>query len=268
MQSRSPRPEICDRMMLMRTVKSMAAGGLILLGLVLPGRAQKVEFHLSYGGWSFSPFTSLVERETENLVKEELTRLVDSVLPSDVFSTFENIDISSSGRMAALTMWVNWGRFSLGLESDYFEFNLPFTISAEQSVEFLNTQLLNVRTRGSGEVRLHSVMFSFLTRWAVVSTSRFHLHLRGGINLMPFDGEISLDQRTVITTPLGDSEFSGVLSETVKNIRGWDEDIPSLLFAPSFGVNLQYDLLPRLGVFAGLAVHQGLYAAVGLAVTL
>lgn len=252
----------------MKTKKITAASGLILLILSIPCFAQKVEFQLSYGGWSFSPFTTLVEREAENLIKDELTRVVDTVFAPDVFSTFESIDISSSGHMAALTMWINWGRFSLGLESDYFEFTLPFTISAEQSVNFFATELLNVRTEGGGEVRLNSVMFSFLTRWAVVSTPRYKLFLRGGLNLMPFDGEISFNQRTVIATPLGNTEYAGVYSETIKNIRGWDEDIPALLLAPSFGINFQYNPFPRLGVFAGLAIHQGMYVAAGLAVTL
>lgn len=252
----------------MKTPKNILTGLLLLFFMTVPARAEKVEFHLAYGGWSFSPFGTLVEREAENLIKDELTRLVDSLLPSDMFSTFESIDISSSGQMVSLTLWYNLGRFSLGLESDYFKFNLPFTISAEQSVNFLNTELLGIRTEGSGELRLSSVMFSFLTRWAVWRSPRFKLYLRGGLNLMPFDGEINLDQRTTIATPLGVSEYNGSLSETVKNIRGWDEDIPSLLFAPSFGVNFQYNPLPRLGVFVGLAVHEGLYIAAGLALLL
>lgn len=252
----------------MKTKKIIAASGLIFFCLTIPCIAQKVEFQLSYGGWSFSPFATLVEREAENLIKDELTRVVDTVFAPDVFSTFESIDISSSGRIAALTMWVNWERFSLGLESDYFEFSLPFTISAEQSVSFFATELLNVQTDGHGEVHLHSVMFSFLTRWAVVSSPRYKLFLRGGLNLMPFDGEISFDQRTVVATPLGNAEYSGAYSETIKNIRGWDEDIPALLFAPSFGINFQYNPIPRLGVFAGVAIHQGWYVSAGLAVTL
>jgi len=248
--------------------KAAALGIGLMLLLPTAGRAADLDFHLSYGRWTFSPFTSLVERETENLIKNELVRFVDTFLPRDAFSTLQTIDMSSSGQIVSFTLWYNINRFSLGLETGLFEFNLPYTISAEQSIQFLNNELLGVYTEGSGEVRLSSVTFSLLTRWAVLSSPRFKLYLRAGMNLLPYAGEVSLDQRTVVETPLGDAEYTGRFSETIKNIRDWDEDIPTLLVSPTFGVNFQYNPMPRLGIFIGLSIHEGTFISAGICFSL
>lgn len=247
-------------------MKNMAPAGMLFCALLLPSSlaAEGFDLRLSYGRWSLSPFTSLVERESENLIKRELTRLVDSVLPQDVFSTFEDIDLSSSGQMVSCSLWYRFDQFSLGIKGDYFEFTMPFSLSAEQSLTFLDIELADVRTEGRGEVRLSALMVSLLARWEVLSLPRFSLFVQGGLSAMPYAGEVSLDQHTVIKTPLGDLEYSGDLSETIDNIRSWDEDIPSVLWAPVFGISGRYAVYRGLGMFLDLGFSQGTVVAAGL----
>ncbi|GAG64217.1 unnamed protein product, partial [marine sediment metagenome] len=63
---------------------------LFILILVSVVQAGDLEFQLSYGRWTMSPFVSYVERETENLIKTELIRLLDPFLPRDMYSTFQS----------------------------------------------------------------------------------------------------------------------------------------------------------------------------------
>ncbi len=246
-------------------MKGRMLGLLLCLGVVpCAFGAHGFDLELSYGRWSLSPYTSLAERETENLIKRELTRVVDSFLPNNVFSSLESIDLSSSGQMVSFTLWYRFNRFALGLKTDYFEFLMPFSISAEQSLSFLDFALVDVRTEGRGEVRLSSLMLSLLARWEVIASSKFQLFLQGGLNALPYAGEISLTQTTTVATPLGDAVYSGDLSETIENIRSWDEDIPAFLWAPVFGAKARYALHPRVGLFLDLAFAQGTILSAGL----
>ena len=225
---------------------------------------SKFDIQLSYGLWSASPFGSLLERETENMIKNELERLMNSVLPPSAFSTLEDVSLSSSGHLVSLSLWYKFKQFSLGIRGDYYKYKLPYTINLEQSISFLDYELVRVRTEGGGTVNLNSVMFSVLARWEVLHSSRFRLHVHGGLTVIPYDGDMSLDQTTTVQTPVGDVSYSGAFSETVKNIRTWDEDIPKLLFAPTFGLSTEYDLHPRIAVFLGLAFAEGTVLSAGL----
>jgi len=239
---------------------------LLMFSVALPLQswAGKFDIQLSYGRWTASPFGSLLERETENMIKNELTRLMDTVLPPSAFSTLEDVSLSSSGHVVSLSLWYKFNQFSLGVRGGYFKYDLPYTIRAEQSIAFLGYDLVNVRTEGSGTVNLNSVMFSLLARWEVLHSHKFRLHVHGGVTLIPYDGDMSLNQTTVVQTPLGDVNYTGSFSETIQNIRSWDDDIPSLLFAPTFGLDVQYDIHTRIGVFLGLAFAEGTVLSAGL----
>ena len=243
---------------------------LFILILVSVVQAGELEFQLSYGRWTMSPFVSFVERETENLIKSELTRLLDPIFPRDVYSTFQSVDISSSGEILTFSIWYNFGksRFSLGFKGEYFNFKLPYSINSEQSVNIFDYQLISMETNGQGEVRLNSVMLSLLSRWRIFSLSKFRFYLFGGLTLLPYSGEISLEQITLLQTPVGDISYDGNYSETIKNIREWDDSVPSLLISPVFGICLKYDLARRLGIIVDLNISQGTFVAVGLSITL
>ena len=217
-----------------------------------------------------SPFVSFVERETENLIKSELTRLLDPIFPRDVYSTFQSVDISSSGEILTFSIWYNFGksRFSLGFKGEYFNFKLPYSINSEQSVNIFDYQLISMETNGQGEVRLNSVMLSLLSRWRIFSLSKFRFYLFGGLTLLPYSGEISLEQTTLLQTPVGDISYDVIYSETINTIRGWDDSIPSYLLSPTFGISLKYNLGRRLGIIADLYISQGTFLAAGLSFTL
>ena len=108
----------------------------ILVTLPPPCRAGRFDIQLSYGLWSASPFGSLIERETENMIRSELERLLNSVLPPSAFSTLEDVSLSSSGHQAALSLWYRFNTFSLGIRGAYFRYKLPYTIQLEQSIAF------------------------------------------------------------------------------------------------------------------------------------
>ena len=243
---------------------------LFILILVSVVQAGDLEFQLSYGRWTMSPFVSYVERETENLIKTELIRLLDPFLPRDMYSTFQSVDLSSSEEILAFSLWYNFGKgsFSLGLKGEYFDFILPYSIYSEQSVNIFDYQLTRMETNGQGEVRLNSVILSLLSRWEIFSQSKFRFYLFGGLTLLPYNGEISLEQTTLLQTPVGDISYDGIYSETINTIRGWDDSIPSYLLSPTFGISLKYNLGRRLGIIADLYISQGTFLAAGLSFTL
>ncbi|MDP2916078.1 MAG: hypothetical protein Q8O91_11585, partial [Candidatus Aminicenantes bacterium] len=55
------------------------------MGSVL-GQTKRFDIQLSYGGWSLSPFRSVVERECERLIKSEFNKLVESTIPNDLLT--------------------------------------------------------------------------------------------------------------------------------------------------------------------------------------
>jgi hypothetical protein len=247
---------------------SRRLGLCVLLAVPVFARAQTFDLEIGYGRWTFSPFVSLVENETERLIEEELIRVLEGFLPRDRFSTFESIELSSSGDILTAALWSGFGRFALGLEAGLFDFRIPYTVTAGQAVRFLDFEAAALRTEGSGEVRLRSVMVSLLGRWEVLSSRRFRLRLHGGLNMLPYQGEVSLRQRTVITTPLGDVEYEGGFSQSLARLRGWNDDIPALIFAPALGADLRYDPGSRVGLCLGLSLRQGIVWSAGLCFTL
>jgi hypothetical protein len=82
--------------------------------------------------------------------------------------------------------------------------------------------------------------------------------------LIPYDGDMTLDQTTRVQTPLGDVVYTGSFSETIQNIRTWDEDIPKLLFAPTFGLSAQYDIHSKIALLLGIAFAEGTVLSAGL----
>ncbi len=239
---------------------------LFLSCVVLPqhSHGSKFDIQFSYGLWTASPFGSHLERATENMIKKELERLMNSVLPPSAFSTLEDVALSSSGQQVSLSLWYKFSQFSLGIRGAYFRYKLPYTINLEQSISFLDYELVRVRTEGGGTVDLNSVMLSILARWEVFHSNRFRIHVHGGLTILPYDGDMSLDQTTTVQTPLGDVAYTGAFSETIQNIRTWDEDIPKMLFAPTFGLSTQYDIHSRIAIFLGLAFAEGTVLSAGL----
>ena len=88
-------------------MKTKIITGLTLfLILAILTQAQGVEFQLTYGRWSLSPFTTIVERESENMVRESYRRFVEDFLPGLALSSFlSRIELSSSGQYFSFAFW-------------------------------------------------------------------------------------------------------------------------------------------------------------------
>jgi hypothetical protein len=230
-------------------------------------KADKIDIQISYGGWTLSPFVSTLENESEDLIRREYTRLMETVIPGYVYSTFlSDVNLSSSGHFYSLGLWYNFkhSRFSAGLKAEYFDFQLPYIIDFEQSIDFLGYQLVSLKTEGEGDVSIKSMTFSLLGRWAALSGNTFKLYLKGGITLFPINGKLFISQNTVIETILGDLTYEGEFDNTLDQIRQWNSSLPSLLISPSLGIQGQLRIMDSVGLFLDVTLSQGGFLSAGL----
>lgn len=235
-----------------------------LLGSLL--HAEKVEFQLSYGSWTLSPFMTAVEKKTENLIKEELGSLLRPIMYGGLQALFQSdVNLRSSGRTLGLAVWYNLAgdRFSLGLRGDYCRLNLPFSLDVEEAVNFLEFPLATLRTQAEGEVHLRSFMITALARWAALELPGFRVFLQAGVTALPYDGDIELSQTTVIRTPLGKLEYSGSLDHTFEQVRELGLKIPSRFWTPLAGISFQ-GRFRSVGLVLDISFSQGSYISAGL----
>jgi len=247
-------------------VKGIVIGILILSGSVF-GQTRQFDVQVSYGGWTLSPFHSIVERQCERLIKNEFDVLVGSAIPDSFLSPLlSNVDISSSGHFFSLGVWYHIGesRFSAGLRGDYFDFNLPFALSVDESLSILGFPLVELEGRSLGSVRLNGLAISLLGRWTPLSTSRVELSLQGGLMVMPFQGRILFDQTTALRTSIGDFQLSGSFDQTIDEVRNFGLDVPSLIFSPMLGIEFRYRFAEPVGLFISATAGQGTFYSSGL----
>lgn len=241
--------------------------GIFLLSSAAFGQTRSFDIQLSYGGWTLSPFRTVVERECEDLIRNEFDKLAGSAIPEVFLSPFlSNVDISSSGHFFSLALWYRFGqsRFSAGVRGDYFAFRLPYSLSVEESLKIPGFPPATLKGQGRGTVRLDGLAVSFLGRWTPLSTRRLNLSLQAGLLLLPFQGEILLDQTTALQTPLGDLLFSGRFDHTFDQVRELGLDVPSLIVSPTLGIELHYRLAAEAGIFINVTAAQGTFYAGGL----
>jgi len=228
--------------------------------------AAAVEIRLGFAGWTLEPLRSTIEKKCEDVIEKEFFKILNSVLPAWVLTPVEtSIDSTSSGRSFYAEVWLPLGpsRFSLGVRGDVFDFNIPFTASARETVQFLGWILADLTAQGVGTVHLKGVGLSLLGRWKVLALRRFDLALRAGVCALPFRGSIVTDEALLAETPLGDVQLSGRLDETIAEIRAESDDVPSWLFAPAAGLDLGYRIDSRLSVFAAVSVSHGTFYSAG-----
>ena len=247
-------------------VRGIAIGIFLLSGAAF-GQAHSFDIQLSYGGWTLSPFRTIVERECEDLIRNEFSKLVGSAISEVLLSpVLSNVDLSSSGHFFSLALWYRIGRsrFSAGVRGDYFNFRVPYSLSVEESLEILGYPLATLKGEGRGTVRLNGLAVSFLGRWTPLSTRRVDLSLQTGLLLLPFQGEIFLDQTTALSTPLGDFRYSGSFDHTFVEVRELGLDVPSLIVSPTFGIEFRYRFTAEAGIFINTTTAQGAFFAGGL----
>lgn len=241
--------------------------GIFLLSGAAFGQTRSFDIQLSYGGWTLSPFRAVVEKECESLIRNEFDKLVGSVIPEDfLFPFLSNVDLSSSGHFFSLALWYRFGhsRLSAGVRGDYFAFRLPYSLSVEESLKIPGFPSATIKGQGRGTVRLNGLAVSFLGRWTPLSTRRLDLSLQAGLLLLPFQGEILLDQTTALQTPLGDIRFSGGFDHTIDQVREMGLDVPSLIVSPTLGIQLRFRLTAEAGIFIDVTAAQGTFYAGGL----
>ena len=244
----------------------MAIGILLLAGAAF-GQNRRFDIQVSFGGWSLSPFRSIVERECERLIKNEFNKLVESAIPNDFLTPLiSSVDLSSSGHFFSLAGSYRFGegRFSVGLRGDYFDFRVPYSLSVNESLEIWGFPLAALEGQGQGTVRLSGLAVSVLGRWTPLMTKRVDLSLQAGLMMLPFQGKILLDLTAALKTALGDLQFSGSFDDTFDEIRDLGLDLPSVIFSPTLGIEFRYRFLPDAGFFLNATVAQGRFLSGGL----
>ncbi len=230
-------------------------------------QAEQYEIQISYGRWSLSPFTTLLEKESENLVKEGLEQLVDPVLPKYIQVIIQSdIDFSSSGQFVSLNFWYNFKntRCSLGLKGELIDFSLPYTMFYEQTVDFQDYNLAKLEVQADGEVGLRSGTLSLLGRWAPISGPAFKWWFYGGMTLFFYEGEVENRQNIKLETLIGDVNYSGAFDNSIDDLRKLSGDIPEVLFSPAVGTQVQFRFHKYLGLNLDAFLSQGSFFSGGI----
>ena len=241
--------------------------GVFLLAGAVVGQTRPFDVELSYGGWTLSPFRTVVERECERVIRDQLDRLISSAIPDLLVSPYlSDIDLPSSGRFFSLAIWYRFGesRFSAGLRGDYFNFKLPYSVAVSESFEFLGFPLARLDVQGRGSVRLDGLALSLLGRWTPLRTRRLDLSLQAGLMMLPFQGELSMEQTTTLITPIGDLRLSGKIGHDFDEIRALGLDLPSYIYSPTLGIELRWRIAPEVGLHFNATAAQGTFYAGGL----
>jgi len=231
------------------------------------GQTKRFDIQVSYGGWSLAPFRSLVERECERVIKNEFNQLVESVISTDLLSPFlSTIDLSSSGHFFSIAASYRFGesRIAAGVRGDYFDFDVPYTLSVAESISIWGFPLATLDGRGAGAVRLSGIAVTVFGRWSPLLTRRSELSFHAGLMMLPFQGDIGLDLAAVLGTPLGDLEYAGSFDDTFDQIKDLGLDMPAIIFSPSVGVEFRYRFSRDFGAFVDATLAQGSFLSGGL----
>lgn len=236
-----------------------------------PSAPAAVEVRLGFGGWTLSPFHTLIESRCEETVQGEFYELLNSALPEWILSPVRtNIDLTSSGRSLYAEVWVPLGqsRFALGARGDIFRFRIPFTASASETIQIFGLPVVELYGTAAGAIKLDGLGISLLGRWKVVSSRRFDLALRAGVSGFPFRGRVSMDQTLLARTPLGDYTYSGRLDRTIAEIRETNDEVPALVVAPVAGLEIGFHLDRRWSLYANVSVSHGTFYSAGISASL
>lgn len=229
--------------------------------------AGKLELQISYGRWTLSPFTTIVENESEQLIQKEIQHLMSPSYPENIYFLYSpQVDLGSSGYFLSMAVWYNFENspFSLGLKGQYFNFRIPFSAYIEQSFTILGQELIRIETQGEGETKLSSIAASVLGRWTFLMQPKFQLSVFGGLNFFPYKGTIFLEGQVLIQSRFGDVLYKQSDNPTLDDVRQWDDQIPSLFVSPEIGLSFQYRVTRKLGLFVDVAISQGASVSLGL----
>lgn len=238
-----------------------------LAGPALPGRG--LELSLSYGRWSSFPFTTLVESQCDKMIDYELKKLLGWVSPLLVLRNDERrIDFSSGGQAvsSALTYDFPGSRLGVSLEASWLRLDLPYRLEFRQSVELLGIPIAQAHTVANGTARVRSLDASAWIHWRLWHAQRVACSLAAGLHVMPLRGDVDLRGHTSLDTIAGAEELDLDGRQTMAELRGEGLRIPRALVFPALAFSAGYALSRNLGVKARLALSQGVFLSLGLAV--
>ena len=251
----------------MKAKRILAGLSLLALTATAFGESRRFDVQVAFGGWSLSPFRSIVERECERIIKREFSSLVETVIPAELLTPLlSSVELSSSGTAFSLTAAYRFGdgRFAAGVRGDYFDFGVPFTLSVAESIEILGWQLVSLEGRGSGTVDLGGFALSAFGRWTPVLTPSVELSFHAGLMMLPFQGKIVFDLSAVMKTALGDLRYAGKFDDDFDQIRELGLDIPEFIFSPMAGIEFRYRFSQDIGFCLDATAAQGSFLSAGL----
>ncbi|MBU4404369.1 MAG: hypothetical protein KKG79_02025 [Acidobacteria bacterium] len=230
-------------------------------------QASGWEWQFSLGPWTLAPWTSPVAREAQQLVSEEAGRLLAPLLSEFTIFAFEpQIDLRSRGWFATAGCWrrLNRDKFALGILASYLNFSLPFTLTAEQDIFFLDIPVAHISTSGQGQIDLRTIMLTAQGRWHILQTGRIGVYTGLGLSLLGFSGTLHLPLTASVQTFLGTVELRKSEDSTLEELRRKNHDIPAWILAPALSLSLHYRVGAKSRLLMEINLSQGTFLAIGL----
>ncbi len=225
-----------------------------------------VDVLLSYGAWSMSPFTSTVEAQCEQIVEAVVKERVGRELPGFITTTFEqNVDLTSAGQFVGVEVarTISGDRFRVGGSITYVELDLPYTLDARQSLSLGRFELADAVTTGTGTVHIKAIDLALLAGWNICRTDRLLITIGSGINILPVEGTIGIDNQTTISTRLGSRSFESAGVESIDELRSESDAISSILVTPLASVTAQVRAFRHGGLVFRALLSQGTFLSGG-----
>lgn len=243
---------------------------LFVLLLAAWPRAQQAsgwEWQFSLGPWTLAPWTSPVAREAQQLVSDEAARLLAPLLSEFTIFAFDpQIDLRSRGWFATAGCWrrLNRDKFALGISASTLNFSLPFTLTAEQDIFFLDIPVAHISTSGQGQIDLRTIMLTAQGRWRILQAGRTGIYTALGVTLLHFSGDLHLPLTASVQTFLGTVEMRKSEDSTLEELRRKNYGIPAWILAPALSLSLHYRVGSKSRLLMEINLSQGTFLAIGL----
>lgn len=227
--------------------------------------AADIEIEASYGYWSLSPFSGVVEQQSREMIETQIEAALGAL------SYFLDIDrlksdfSGSDGRYLGLGVWFPAKkRVSLGARVDWLELRMPFTCSFEQHIYVPGLAAVNIFASGNGQVNIDSPMLSLLCRWRAVSGRKLDTFIYTGLSWLPLEGDFSLQGQANVYYSTGKIEEPIVVEKQGLDRLRQDFGMPpKSVLSPWLGVSVHYRPWRTAGLKLDLSFSQGSLLSLG-----
>ena len=230
-------------------------------------QASGWEWQFSLGPWTLAPWTSPVAHEAQQLVSDEAARLLAPLLSEFTIFAFDpQIDLRSRGWFATAGCWrrLNRDRFALGISASYLNFSLPFTLTAEQDIFFLDIPIAHISTSSRGQIDLRTFMLTAQGCWRILQAGRTGIYTALGATMLHFSGDLHLPLTASVQTFLSTVELRKSEDSTLEELRRKNDGIPAWILAPALSLSLHYRVGSKSRLFMEISLSQGTFLAIGL----